>query len=155
MTCVYIVFILVLLEYLISGEGWGTEMVGSLSCLFSSTSTVMVCWSSSRTRSSSWVLKTQAASYKKKNTQRKWNAKTHTRGGKTGLVINTDIRFSLPPTHHTQECLMLWKHTTSECLWNKLIHFVTLDSDSPPIMAKRLGVPPEDRGITVSKSNMR
>lgn len=49
---------LVLLVYLDPGEGSGTEMLGSLSCRFNSTSTVMVCWSSSRTRSSSWVLNT-------------------------------------------------------------------------------------------------
>lgn len=84
---------------------------------------------------------------------------THTRRENGPSHKNTDIRFSPPPAHRTQECLMLWKHTTSECLLNKLswsclIHFATLDSDSPPIMAKRLGVPPEDRGNTVSKSNV-
>lgn len=41
-------------QYLVSG--CGVVMLGSLSGLFSSTSTVMVCWSSSCTRTSSWVL---------------------------------------------------------------------------------------------------
>lgn len=31
------------LSYLVSSAGGGTEILGSLSCLFSSTSTVMVC----------------------------------------------------------------------------------------------------------------
>lgn len=105
---------IVLLVYLVSGEGCGTEIVGSLSCLFSSTSTVMVCWSSSRTRSSSWVLNTNTQKItrreetrmksKQQDSNRK-NRPTHKHTDK-----QADLIFSLLPTHHTLKCLMLWKH---------------------------------------------
>lgn len=134
-------------------------MVGSLSGLFSSTSTVMVCWSSSRTRSSSWVLRHHTHSTRQEMT-RVWKTSraTSERRRRTSPLINSPTSHSLPcsrPPHPAQKCLEGCENT-SELRENSSAgaagRGLEKQRDSPPVMAEGLGVPPADRAHSVSEA---